>query len=365
MIEFANLNYLPYVGIAALLVLALFVAYLFWKRTALARLLPHPRVRARILVGSRCAARIKNTLFIISLILFVIVVLRPRWGEELREASSEGVDLLVALDVSTSMRARDISPSRLDRAKDAVRILADALRGDRVGLELFAGEAFLQCPLTADIEAFTVFLDSASPASVRVQGTDLGAAIEMAYRVFNKRRMTSRNFVIITDGEDHEGKVNAAIEKFKELDVTVHVLGVGREGGEVIPLAADDPSGDVYQKDASGNVVRTRRNDDLLRRLADTTGGAYYDINSSFAGVYRIIDKISTQVRTRSGMHLVKQKKERYQVFALALVLLLMTELFISERKLQVLRKKAEKKPGLFASVFARVKNRVVSLGMR
>ncbi len=359
--DFANLKYLPYAGIAAILVMMLFVAYLFWKRAALLRLLPNASVRARVLAGSVGAAWLKNALIITAIILFVIVILRPRWGEELREASAEGVDLLVALDVSTSMLARDISPSRLDRAKDAVRILAGELRGDRVGLVLFAGEAFLQCPLTADMEAFNMFLNAASPASVRIQGTDIGAAIDMAYRVFNRRRMTSRNFVIITDGEDHEGKTQAAIEKFKELDVTVHVLGVGRESGEVIPLASDDPSGDVYQKDGSGNVVRTKRNDDLLRRLADATGGAYYDINSSFAGVYRIIDKISTQERTRDGVHLVKQKKERYQIFALALAIVLMAELLIAERKRHSARKVAERKTGFFAHLYGRLKNPVVS----
>lgn len=361
MIEFANLKYLPYIGIASILVISLFFAYLFWKHAALARLIPNQRVRTRVLAGSTGAVRIKNALIIISLILFVIAVLRPRWGEELREASSEGVDLLVALDVSTSMLARDIAPSRLDRAKDAVRILAGSLRGDRVGLVLFAGEAFLQCPLTADLEAFNMFLNAASPASVRIQGTDIGASIDMAYRVFNRRRMTSRNFVIITDGEDHEGKVTAAVEKFRELDVTVHVLGVGSEGGDVIPLAADDPSGDVYQKDSSGNVVRTKLNDDLLRRLADATGGVYYEINTSFAGVYRIIDKISTQSRSRDGTHLVRQKKERYQIFAIALVLVLMAELLIAERRLAISKKKEGRMHGFFTNVFARVKNLVVS----
>lgn len=361
MIEFANLKYVPYVGVAALLVTALFAAYLFWKRSAVRRLVPNPKVRARVLAGSIRLSRLKNSLVFISIIFFVIVVLRPRWGEQLREASSEGVDLLVALDVSTSMLARDISPSRLDRAKDAVRILASSLQGDRVGLVLFAGEAFLQCPLTGDIEAFNMFLNAASPASVGIQGTDIGAAIDIAYRVFNRRRMTSRNFVIITDGEDHQGKVNAAIEKFKDLDVTVHVLGVGQEGGDVIPLAADDPSGDVYQKDRSGNVVRTKLNENLLRRVAEATGGVYYDINASFSGVYRIIDRISTQERSRDGTHLVKQKKERYQIFALLLAVLLMAELLIPERKNFLSAAKADRKRGLFGAIRERWKKRAAS----
>jgi Ca-activated chloride channel family protein len=315
--------------------MVLFLGYLFWKYTALKRLIPNASVRMRMVAQYRTFSHIKHAIIIIAIALFAIAVLRPRWGDEMREASSEGVDVLVALDVSTSMLARDISPSRLDRAKDAVRILAGTLEGDRIGLVLFAGEAFLQCPLTADIEAFHMFLHAASPASVRIPGTDIGAALDIAYRVFNRRWMTSRNFILITDGEDHEGKVNAAIEKFKELDVTVHTLGIGREGGDVIPLAADDPTGDVYQKDTKGNIVRTKRNDDLLRRLAEATGEVYYDINDSFAGVYRIIDRIAAQQRSRDGTQLVKQKKERYAIFALMLTIMLMMELLLPEKNMR------------------------------
>lgn len=340
MIEFANIKYLPYILVVTILVLLFFIAYLFWKRSSIAQLIPNATLRQKILSTYGVLPAIKNALLIAAIFLFAFTILRPRWGEELRESSIEGVDLLVALDVSTSMNARDVAPSRLDRAKDAIRILASSLHGDRIGLVLFAGEAFLQCPLTADIEAFTMFLNSASSASVRLQGTDIGAAIDMAYRVFNRRRMTARNFVIITDGEDHEGKVTGAIEKFKDLGVTVYVIGVGYEGGEVIPLAADDPSGDVYQRDSRGNVVRTKLNQQLLRSIADATGGLYFDINNSFSGIYRIIDRMKSQVHTRDGVHLVKQKKDRYYIFALLLVILLLVELLIPEKKASAQHKK-------------------------
>ncbi|MCX7680125.1 MAG: VWA domain-containing protein, partial [Spirochaetes bacterium] len=338
-----SVKYFPYVLVLSLSSIALFVWYLVWKRAIVTRLVPNQMVRERIFAGNKKAVRVKNVLIILAIILFSIAVLRPRWGEELRESSIEGVDLLVALDVSNSMRARDVSPNRLERAKDAVRILASSLQGDRIGLVLFAGEAFLQCPLTADLEAFNMFLNAATPSSVRIQGTDIGAAIDMAYRVFHRRRMTARNFVIITDGEDHQGKVSDAIEKFKELGVTVHVIGVGHEGGEVILLESDDPSGDVYLKDSSGNVVRTKLNQQLLRRIAESTGGTYFDINSSFSGVYRIIDRIQSQIRSRDTVHLVKQKKEQYYVFALLLIIILIAELLIPEknvhRSLQVKKK--------------------------
>ncbi len=250
----------------------------------------------------------------------------------MREVSSEGVDLLVALDVSRSMLARDVNPSRIERARDAIRMMADSLRGDRVGLIVFAGEAFIQCPLTGDIGAFNMFLDGSGPGVVRAQGTDIGGAFEMAYRVFNKRRHTSRNFVLITDGEDHGENVDAALAKFRDLGVTVFTVAVGSDAGEVIPLGDNDPSGEVYQKDRDGKVVRSMKNSGLLRRIAGETGGEFIDISSGFSGVYRIIDTITDAERNIYGSRIVKEKKERYQIFALLLALLLMLELILPER---------------------------------
>ena len=169
---------------------------------------------------------------------------------------------------------------------------------------------------------------------MRIPGTNMGAAFEMAYRVFNKRRMTSRNLVIISDGEDHEGKVDAAVEKFRDLGVTVFAVAVGREGGELIPLSGDDTSGDIYQKDSSGSVVRTKKNSGLLRRVAEATGGEYIDITESFSGVYRIVDRMGREARNPYGTRIVKEKRERYQVFAFILAMLLMTELLLPERRL-------------------------------
>ncbi len=331
--EFANLKYIVYIALSAGIAAVLYAVYLFWKKMMLGRLMEDPAVRGRMVKRDRLLSSVKAALVFICILLFVFTALRPRWGEQVREASSEGVDLLVALDVSNSMLARDVSPSRLDRAKDAVRLLSESVRGDRVGLVLFAEEAFIQCPLTTDIGAFNMFLDAAGPGVVRVQGTNIGAAFDMAYRVFNRRRMTARNLVVITDGEDHEGRVDAALEKFRDLGVTVFAVAIGQEGGEVIPLAADDASGDVYQKDSEGNVVRTKLNPGLLRRIASATGGEYVDITSSFSGVYRIVDRMRGQDRNVYGTRMVREKKERYGVFAIALIILLMAELLLPERR--------------------------------
>lgn len=341
---FANQKYFVYIALAAAIIMVLYAGYIFWKGMILSRLLANPAVRARLVVRSRTLSALKAGLIFFCAALFAFTALRPQWGEETREATSEGVDLLVALDVSNSMLARDVNPSRLERSRDAVRLLAESLRGDRAGLVLFAGEAFIQCPLTSDMGAFRMFLDAAGPGAVRIPGTNLGAAFEMAYRVFNKRRMTSRNLVVISDGEDHEGKVDAAVRKFKDLGVTVFSVGVGREGGEVIPLSAEDTSGDIYQKDSTGSVVRTRKDPGLLRRVAQETGGEYIDITDSFSGIYRIVDRMGREARNPYGTRIVKEKKERYQIFALILAVLLMTELLLPERKLASLRNEKAKR---------------------
>ena len=331
--DFANLIYIIYILLAASLVAALYGGYLFWKKMMLSRLIENPAVRSLLVRRVGTVTRIKICIIFFCIALFAFTVLRPRWGEHMREVSSEGVDLLVALDVSRSMLARDVSPSRIERSRDAIRMLAESLRGDRIGLIVFAGEAFIQCPLTSDLGAFSMFLDGSGPGVVRSQGTDIGSAFEMAYRVFSKRRHTSRNLVIITDGEDHAANVDAALAKFRDLGVTVFTAAVGSESGEVIPLGDDDPSGEVYQKDRDGKVVRTVKNTGLLRRIADETGGEFIDISGGFSGVYRIIDKISGAERNIYGSRIVKEKKEQYQVFALLLAFLLMLELMLPERR--------------------------------
>jgi Ca-activated chloride channel family protein len=339
MMAFANQKYFIYIALVAAIVMALYAGYIVWRGVIVSRLLANPSVRARLVMRDRFLSALKAGLVFFCAALFAFTALRPQWGEETREATSEGVDLLVALDVSNSMLARDVSPSRLERSRDAVRLLSESLRGDHAGLVLFAGEAFIQCPLTSDMGAFNMFLNSAGPGAVRIPGTNMGAAFEMAYRVFNKRRMTSRNLVIISDGEDHEGKVDAAAEKFRDLGVTVFAVAVGREGGELIPLSGDDTSGDIYQKDTSGSVVRTKKNPGLLRRVAEATGGEYIDITDSFSGIYRIVDRMGREARNPYGTRIVKEKKERYQVFALILAVLLLIELLLPERRLANTRK--------------------------
>ncbi|MCP4138226.1 MAG: VWA domain-containing protein [bacterium] len=333
MIGFANYEYSVYIILVGVIVCALFVLYILWKRRMLEALLRGTGLRETLVRGSEKKARVKAILTIAAIVFSVLVLLRPQWGEKVREVHSEGSDVLIALDVSRSMLAQDVKPSRLEKAKSAIWYIAESLKGDRIGLILFAGDSFLQCPLTNDIGAFKMFLDAAGPDSIRQQGTDIGGALARAHHVFTKKRLTSKLLVLITDGEDHEGAVEAAIPKFKELDVSIYTVGVGRESGDYIPTKDDESSKDIYLKDKSDKLVRTKKDVGRLKNLAGATSGAYMDISDNLGELKFIFEIIEDQQKNEYGTRIIREKKEQFEIFGVILLLLLAVEIMIAERK--------------------------------
>jgi Ca-activated chloride channel family protein len=332
MITFANVTYSIYIALIVFIVLVFYTVYIVWKRRVLYRLFAREQMRI-ILRGIASAGIFREILICISIVLAGFILLRPQWGERIREVKKEGVDMLVAMDVSMSMFAQDVSPNRFSRARDAVKLIAESLRGDRIGLILFAGDSFLQCPLTDDIGAFMMFLDSVGNESIRLQGTDIGGAIDEAQRVFSRKRNTSRILVIITDGEDHEGRVMDAVERFRELEVRIYAVGVGKGRGDLIPLKVNGSSDDMYLKGLDGKLVRSRKHSELLKRISRETGGDYIDITDSISGIYQILDAISALARNEYGSRVIKERKEQYQIFTMILILLLSIEIMIPERR--------------------------------
>jgi Ca-activated chloride channel family protein len=327
-----NYKYLLYSASVTSIVLLLFILYVIWKERAIARLV-QGAARDYFIKGSRTSARIKQALVVLSILMFGLVVLRPQWGEQVRQVTSEGTDVLILLDVSPSMLARDAKPNRLARAKDAVRWIVESLKGDRVGLVLFSGDAFLQCPLTNDYGAFILFLDSASPDTISLKGTDIGAAIKEGYRVFKNKRLTSRILVLITDGEDHEGSAEEAATLFREMDVAIYTVGVGSTSGEVIPASGEGRSADSYYRDSVGNLIKTRKDVSYLKRIAGSTGGRYIDITDSFSGLRDILAIIEDQQKNKYGSRIIKEPREQFQLFAFVILLLLSAELMLPERR--------------------------------
>jgi Ca-activated chloride channel family protein len=278
---------------------------------ALVPVLRQRRVRAALTVGA--------------LACLGVALAGPRAGVAVREARQESLDLIVALDVSDSMRADDVAPSRLERAKLAVERVVAARRGDRVGLVVFAGEAFLQCPLTTDRGAFRLFLDAATPDQIAVQGTDFSAALAVAARAFEAADEAAearpRALLVVSDGEDHEGGLSAAADALRDGGVALLALGVGTEAGAAVP---DVRRGRVrgVRRDRRGQAVVSRFEPGALRGIAGDDGLVRVDRSGSAAAeVDRALDRLDRAVLTRDE---VAASAERFQwPLALGLLLLL------------------------------------------
>lgn len=322
----------------AYLLLPALVALEWWaaarRRRALDRFGERGRIDRLTAAVSRRGRAARAALMLAAVMLLVTALARPQFGDRVETVRREGQDVVVALDLSASMEAEDAVPNRLAAAKLAVGRLIQRLDGDRIGLVAFAGEAFVQSPLTLDYAAAALFLNAMEPGLVPVPGTDLGQALEVALDGFGELEGRSRQLVVITDGEDHEGAIDAAVERAVDEGVQVHTVGMGSTEGVPIPSfdEAGEPNG--FLRDAEGSVVTTRLDDVTLRRVADRTGGAYYH---AAAGAGAAFDRLVEELTGGEGGEIesreVTRYEEQYQIFlGLALVLLL-AELLVPERR--------------------------------
>jgi len=262
--------------------------------------------------------------------LMVVAVAGPRWGFRWEEVHRQGIDLLIAIDTSRSMLASDVKPNRLARAKLAILDLVKRLDGDRVGLVPFAGAAFLECPLTLDYAAFERALHSLDVGIIPRGGTSLARAIDVSLEAFDARQSKHQALLIITDGESHEGDVEEAAARANERGIKIYTVGIGTAEGELIPLQANGTRG--FLKDRSGNVVKTRLDEDTLKTIALATGGAYVRGLGPDLGLDQVFDEHISQMEERQlSTSLEKRYEQRFQIPLAAAVALLILELLIGE----------------------------------
>lgn len=278
---------------------------------------------------------LRAVLLIAGIALVTLSLCRPQWGFRWEEVKRKGVDILVAVDVSKSMLARDVEPSRLQRARREMIDLIRMLKGDRMGLIAFAGVPYLQCPLTLDYGALEMFLDYLNPDLIPVPGTAIAEAIDLATQIFQKQATSKEKaLILITDGEDHGGDVLKAAAQAKQAGVRIFAIGIGQESGAPIP--AEEGGG--FEKDDGGNVIVSKLDEETLKKIALETGGVYVRATSNTdIDLQRIytqeIRSNMEQVELRSG----KQRKweERFQ-WPLALgILLILLEPFVAETRLR------------------------------
>jgi Ca-activated chloride channel family protein len=255
---------------------------------------------------------------LLALLTIVFALANPQIGTRIEAVKRQGVDIVVALDVSLSMQTEDIAPSRLEKAKFAVSRLIDMLRGDRIGLVGFAGIAFAQCPLTVDYAAASLFLKQMNTDLIPVQGTALGEALKTASGMFEADEKKYKVLIVISDGEDQEGDLLARARAMRENGVLIHTIGVGSRQGGPIPIGRQK-----FKRGADGRVVISRLEDDMLRQLAVTGGGIYKHVDSGNSGLDDIYGAIAQMQRKDLGQHEFSTYDDRYHGFAILAVLFL------------------------------------------
>jgi Ca-activated chloride channel family protein len=321
-------------GLIALPILAL----LEWRAVrraggALERLVG-PRREHALLAQRRPSERaIGAVLRLSALTLLIVAAARPEWGREVVRRGASGSDVVLVMDVSLSMDARDVAPSRISEARREALALIDRLGGSRIGVVAFAGDAVRLCPLTLDRAAARLTVESISSASVSHPGTDLGRALRMALRVLPPTRREEQAIVLWTDGEDLEQGARAAIDDVARGGVRVLAVGVGTAGGDVIPILDSEGRAVDVKHDESGNLVRSRLDEELLRTLARRTHGAYFAANRPGGELPRLLAALSTVARSARGQHLVERPVARFPLFALLATLLLAAERVRARRR--------------------------------
>ena len=275
----------------------------------------------------------KAGLLLVAMLLLATALARPQFGSRIETVRREGQDIMIALDLSASMVAEDMAPNRLEKAKFAIADLIDRLEGDRVGLVAFAGEAFVQSPLTLDYGAARLFLNAMNPDVISVQGTNLGQAVAVALDAFAQTDRRHRVLVVITDGEDHEGEVDDAVERALEAGVRIYTVGIGSAEGVPIPRfdATGRPQG--FTRDEDGAVVTTRLDEATLQSIATRTGGDYYRASPAGTELAQLAESLTGGEGEEFETEQVTTFDEQYQIFLGCALILLVGEVLVPDRR--------------------------------
>jgi len=282
---------------------------------------------------SKVKSWIKLILVTFSVFLLAIAAANPQIGTRLEEVKQTGIDVFILLDVSLSMSAEDIKPNRLEKAKYQISNLINKLRGDRVGLIIFSGDAYVQIPLTTDYSAANLFLSAVDFKSVPQPGTAVANAINLAIRSFDYKAGTQKVIVVITDGEDHEGDITEAVNDAVAKDLKIFTIGLGSPDGVPIPIFNSQRQAIGFKKDKDGNTVLTKLNESILKEIASNGNGKYYRGNNYEDYLDVIFKELSSLEKTEYGTKKVTDYEDRFYYFLAPAIFLLILEFFISESK--------------------------------
>ena len=282
---------------------------------------------------SKYRPTVKFVLILTALTLVVLMLARPQTGTKISNESRSGIETIIAVDISNSMLAKDVVPSRLDKSKLLVENLIDNFTEDRIGLIVFAGEAFVQLPITNDYVSAKMFLQNMDPSLISTQGTDLARAIRLAMNSFSQQENIGRAIIVITDGEDHEGGALEAAKEAKKKGINVFILGVGSSNGAPIPV------GNGYLTDASGKTVMTALNEQMCQEVAQDGNGTYIHVDNTSEAQEKLNSEISKLQKGTTQSVVYSEYDEQFQAFGILVLLLLIAEVCILEAKNPLLMK--------------------------
>ena len=279
---------------------------------------------------------IKFILWMLALGFIITSLAQPQFGSKLLTSKRKGVELIIALDVSNSMMAEDIKPNRLKRAKRAIAKLTERLRDDKLGLIVFAGQAYVQLPITTDYVSAKLFLDAINTSIVPVQGTAIGAAINMATKSFSPNFVGSKAIIVITDGENHEDDAVGAAKDAFEKKIVVHTIGMGLPQGAPIPMGPGGSSD--FLKDKSGNVVVTKLDENMLTQIATAGGGTYIRANNAEVGLNNLFNEIEKMQKTEMDSRQYSEYNDQFPLFLTLALAMILIDFMVLDRKNKWLR---------------------------
>lgn len=337
MFRLAHTEYLWWL-LAILIITIVFVYNLLWSKKMVKKL---SSVKLRGLVLPQLSFGVKWVHFLLFVLMWVFLIIgiaNPQIGSKLYESKREGIDLIVAIDVSNSMLAEDIKPNRLERTRMGVEKLIDNLEGDRLGIVIFAGKAHVQLPLTTDYAAAKLFTNSLSTSSVNSQGTSIGAALETSLQSFDFSTKTSKAIIIVTDGEDHEEDAIKLAKQAREKGVIIYTIGMGSVQGAPIPIYRNGVQLG-YKKDKDGTTIITRLNEAMLMDLADHGGGQFFRAGNGSIGLKSILSEINKLEATEMESKIFSDYEDRFQYFLIAALFLLILEIIWPEKRMKFMDK--------------------------
>ena len=333
MFRFENPQYLYLLIVIPLL--AILYYYSNYRRRIRLRKYGDPALLKELMIDvSAWRGQAKAWLLLLALASLIIAAARPQFGTKIDTSERNGIEAIIAMDVSNSMLANDVRPSRLDKSKMLVSNMVDEMKDDKVGLIVYAGQAFVQLPITNDYVSAKMFLDGIDPSMIATQGTDIATAIELGMKSFTQKKDVSRAIFLITDGEDNEGGAVEAAKEAAKRGIHVYVLGVGSPDGAHIPI----PGTTQYFIDEQGNPIVSRLSEEMCRQIAHAGQGAYiYVDNSSSAQkeLSRYVDKLA---KTKLETQIYSEFDEQYQGFIILALFFLLIDLCLLERKNHIMQ---------------------------